>query len=87
MKATRQVYISSTCDLTWRAELPLTQSWEWADASARYGEHFRLRRCWGRALARREYTVVVAAAREGVEVESGSDPDEVEDGVAPPGTR
>jgi len=89
MKATRtRKSTSSTCDSAWLAEPPLIQSWELADASARYGEHFRLRRCWVHDLAQKGYTVVVAAAAgEGVEVGAGSGPDEVEDGARALGTR
>lgn len=69
----RQVLMSSTCDSTSRAELPLTQSWVLADASARYDEHFR--QYCGYYLAQKGYTVVVVAAEGGVEVASGSDPE------------
>jgi len=75
----RQVLINSTCDSTWRAELPLTQSWVLVDASARYDGHFR--HCCGCYLAQKGYTVVVVAAEGGVEVASGSDPGELEDGA------
>jgi hypothetical protein len=82
----RKVPIGTTFHSTWRADWPLVQSWELADASAQCDEHFR--RCCGYALAQTGYTVVAAAvAAEGVEVELGSDPDEVEGGAEAPGIR
>ena len=75
----RQVLINSTCDSTWRAELPLTQSWVLADASARYDGHFR--HCCGYCLAQKGYTVVVVAAEGGVEVASGSESEALGDGA------
>jgi hypothetical protein len=80
---TRTEPIKTTFHSAWRADQPLVQSWESADALAQYDEHFR--RCCGYALAQKGYTVVAAA--EGVEVGLGSDPDEVEDGAKAPGIR